>query len=1021
MFTLLFAITAVFAEDCFKCEKDGLYCVKDGKHDEEYYECSKTFKGYRPCAPGTKCTASERVDYGYNPCTTGEESHSKTEESKSKDKSKEPTTPSVDKSEDNICKGKNGYYCVKGEEHKYLWCTDTYKGYMNCPKGTHCGYDGKAPDNQSPCVLNEESNKKSEEKSTSKSSEKSKEHSQSKSREPETPSVESPSEDDICKGKEGFYCLEGNKYIHKYLWCTDTFKGIMDCPKGTKCGYDGKAPDNQSPCVLDENSIQKSTEKSKEPETPSVESPSEDDICKGKNGLYCVDDGKHIHEFLVCTKDYKGYMECPKNTQCGYDGKIPCDESPCIYPPHSTESTSKSIVTPSVDKSEDDICKDKDGYYCVKGEEHKYLWCTDTYKGYMNCSKGTHCGYDGKVPDNESPCVLDTESYSKEKSKSSDICEKDGYMCIMDGTHDKYYYVCSNSYEGFLPCPKGERCNGKKYMNFSENPCEVYDTNCDSTSENSGSCEEKSSNEKSESVVTPSVEKSKEESSTEKSQSKEHSESKSKEHSESKSKEESSTEKSQSKEHSESKSKEESSTEKSQSKEHSESKSKEHSESKSKEESSTEKSQSKEHSESKSKEHSESKSKEHSESKSKEESSTEKSQSKEHSESKSKEHSESKSKEESSTEKSQSKEHSESKSKEHSESKSKEESSTEKSQSKEHSESKSKEHSEANQKKSHQLKRVNQKNTLKANQKKSHQLKRVNQKNTLKANQKKSHQLKRVNQKNTLKANQKNTLKANQRNTLKANQKKSHQLKRVNQKNTLKANQRNTLKANQKKSHQLKRVNQKNTLKANQKKSHQLKRVNQKNTLKANQKNTLKANQKKSHQLKRVNQKNTLKANQKKSHQLKRVNQKNTLKANQRNTLKANQKKSHQLKRVNQKNTLKANQKKSHQLKRVNQKNTLKANQKNTLKANQRNIRILMNVIVTHIAHTTINVKKVNTIVSLMVSIMLNMSNATMAIVSTSIVLLSCSVRARKKMVMTIYLATGFVKPIGLENTNFNN
>nr|ABC59321.2 Jacob 6 [Entamoeba invadens] len=695
MFTLLFAITAVFAEDCFKCEKDGLYCVKDGKHDEEYYECSKTFKGYRPCAPGTKCTASERVDYGYNPCTTGEESHSKTEESKSKDKSKEPTTPSVDKSEDNICKGKNGYYCVKGEEHKYLWCTDTYKGYMNCPKGTHCGYDGKAPDNQSPCVLNEESNKKSEEKSTSKSSEKSKEHSQSKSREPETPSVESPSEDDICKGKEGFYCLEGNKYIHKYLWCTDTFKGIMDCPKGTKCGYDGKAPDNQSPCVLDENSIQKSTEKSKEPETPSVESPSEDDICKGKNGLYCVDDGKHIHEFLVCTKDYKGYMECPKNTQCGYDGKIPCDESPCIYPPHSTESTSKSIVTPSVDKSEDDICKDKDGYYCVKGEEHKYLWCTDTYKGYMNCSKGTHCGYDGKVPDNESPCVLDTESYSKEKSKSSDICEKDGYMCIMDGTHDKYYYVCSNSYEGFLPCPKGERCNGKKYMNFSENPCEVYDTNCDSTSENSGSCEEKSSNEKSESVVTPSVEKSKEESSTEKSQSKEHSESKSKEHSESKSKEESSTEKSQSKEHSESKSKEESSTEKSQSKEHSESKSKEHSESKSKEESSTEKSQSKEHSESKSKEHSESKSKEHSESKSKEESSTEKSQSKEHSESKSKEHSESKSKEESSTEKSQSKEHSESKSKEHSESKSKEESSTEKSQSKEHSESKSKEHSES--------------------------------------------------------------------------------------------------------------------------------------------------------------------------------------------------------------------------------------------------------------------------------------------------------------------------------------
>ena len=52
----------------FECPEDGIYCQIDGIRNNRYCECATTFKGSRPCAPGTWCNGEQNESYSYNPC-----------------------------------------------------------------------------------------------------------------------------------------------------------------------------------------------------------------------------------------------------------------------------------------------------------------------------------------------------------------------------------------------------------------------------------------------------------------------------------------------------------------------------------------------------------------------------------------------------------------------------------------------------------------------------------------------------------------------------------------------------------------------------------------------------------------------------------------------------------------------------------------------------------------------------------------------------------------------------------------
>jgi hypothetical protein len=70
----------------------------DGVHDYEYYECSADFKGFRQCAPGTKCKGEQNEPYTYNPCVIDPRQtpiESSTQSNTTTSNSTEPTTPSV--------------------------------------------------------------------------------------------------------------------------------------------------------------------------------------------------------------------------------------------------------------------------------------------------------------------------------------------------------------------------------------------------------------------------------------------------------------------------------------------------------------------------------------------------------------------------------------------------------------------------------------------------------------------------------------------------------------------------------------------------------------------------------------------------------------------------------------------------------------------------------------------------------------------------------------------------------------
>ena len=65
LLSILFKSYALYPLDC---SVSGLFCVDDGQHDYQYYECSGNYQGFRSCAPGTKCAGAQNNPYDYNPC-----------------------------------------------------------------------------------------------------------------------------------------------------------------------------------------------------------------------------------------------------------------------------------------------------------------------------------------------------------------------------------------------------------------------------------------------------------------------------------------------------------------------------------------------------------------------------------------------------------------------------------------------------------------------------------------------------------------------------------------------------------------------------------------------------------------------------------------------------------------------------------------------------------------------------------------------------------------------------------------
>ena len=77
------------------CSIDGFFCVDDGEHDFQYLECSQFYKGFRPCAAGTKCLGESHNPYTHNPCAAYSPVNTTESSSVPTQSSSEPSTPSV--------------------------------------------------------------------------------------------------------------------------------------------------------------------------------------------------------------------------------------------------------------------------------------------------------------------------------------------------------------------------------------------------------------------------------------------------------------------------------------------------------------------------------------------------------------------------------------------------------------------------------------------------------------------------------------------------------------------------------------------------------------------------------------------------------------------------------------------------------------------------------------------------------------------------------------------------------------
>ncbi|ELP84593.1 Cyst wall-specific glycoprotein Jacob family protein [Entamoeba invadens IP1] len=175
----------------------------------------------------------------------------------------------------------------------------------------------------------------------------------------------------------GMFCVNDGYHSNYFYLCTERFNGYLKCPRNTVCGYQGRIPDTENPCVP--VSVKKS-----ETKTDSIPCVSE--------GLFCIHDGNHEKQFLMCSSTYSNYLNCPTNYSCGYDYKVPDTENPCVEDPKKVENT--------------DICI-ADGFMCVNDGLHnnQFYMCSSGYKGFMNCPTGAKCSGAILMPFTQSPCV----------------------------------------------------------------------------------------------------------------------------------------------------------------------------------------------------------------------------------------------------------------------------------------------------------------------------------------------------------------------------------------------------------------------------------------------------------------------------------------------------------------------------------------------------------------------------------------------------------------------------------------
>ncbi|ELP87093.1 Cyst wall-specific glycoprotein Jacob family protein [Entamoeba invadens IP1] len=392
MFFLLFLLyfIEVLSTVTVKCESEGLYCVNDTAHKNDYYVCSETFQGYRPCSPGTSCIYFDQIPIGFNPCGIPPQSLKCTEKSceSSQDTSDDRSAAIEDKSTDlkELCT-KNGYFCVDEEKNKnkFLICSDVFKGFLTCPSGSVCGFKGEVPYTSSPCVT-----KSLTQQSSSSSQVQDTEVSKDPSKDDSTKSQEETINNSICTSN-GNYCVQDGNHTKEYYICSDEYKGYVYCPVGTICGYIGRVPDSDSPCVL-ESSISVDTTKDI----------STDDICQS-DGDYCVLDGLHDYKYYFCSTYYKGYLPCPLGTKCGYKGKVPNEESPCVLLDSSIEDSSQQIENKYLNFK----CRGL-GLFCIIDGIHndQYYQCSEQFNGTRHCPKNTWCKGEQKLPYTESPCVF---------------------------------------------------------------------------------------------------------------------------------------------------------------------------------------------------------------------------------------------------------------------------------------------------------------------------------------------------------------------------------------------------------------------------------------------------------------------------------------------------------------------------------------------------------------------------------------------------------------------------------------
>ncbi|EMS13801.1 cyst wall-specific glycoprotein Jacob, putative, partial [Entamoeba histolytica HM-3:IMSS] len=95
----------------FECKADGFYCVIDGLHDRDYYECSPDFNGFRHCALGTHCRGAENNPYNFNPCVVDEVLISSSTKSSSE-------YPSQEKSSTGVSSEERSYSDISSSEKK---------------------------------------------------------------------------------------------------------------------------------------------------------------------------------------------------------------------------------------------------------------------------------------------------------------------------------------------------------------------------------------------------------------------------------------------------------------------------------------------------------------------------------------------------------------------------------------------------------------------------------------------------------------------------------------------------------------------------------------------------------------------------------------------------------------------------------------------------------------------------------------------------------------------------------------